>query len=260
LTFRIVIPARFGSERLPGKPLADIHGKPMIVHVVEAASRSAADEVLVATDDARIVAAVSDAGYRAVMTRSDHPSGSDRVMEVATREGWPDDAIVLNVQGDEPLIPPQVLDQLAACLKANSTLASATLCERLSRFEDLTNPNVVKVVRGADGRALYFSRAPIPFRRSLFESEPVSQPEALPAEALLLEGPWWRHIGVYGYRTWALRRFVDLPLGALERLERLEQLRMLENALPMQVEEACRPVPGGIDTEQDLERIRNMLD
>ena len=253
MTFHVVIPARFGSERLPGKPLADIHGKPMIVRVAEAASRSLAAEVVVATDDERIVSAVAEAGYQAEMTRSDHASGSDRVMEVATNRGWADDAIVLNVQGDEPQVPAAVLNQLADSLAADSTLASATLCEPVLTYEALLDPNLVKVVRASDGRALYFSRAAIPFGREHFSASGERAGD-LPAV-----GRWWRHIGVYGYRCWALRRFVGLPLGQLEALEKLEQLRLLENGLEMQVLEACEEVPGGIDTPEDLERVRAEL-
>jgi len=250
VSFRIVIPARFGSERLPGKPLADIHGKPMIVRVAEAAGRSSAAEVVVATDDERIVLAVEAAGFEAVMTRADHASGSDRVMEVARTRGWGDDEIVLNVQGDEPQIPAAVLDQLAGALSAEPSVASATLCEPIENFEALLDPNLVKVVRAADQRALYFSRAAIPYGRDLFAEASGELPE---------QGRWWRHVGVYGYRCWALKRFVELPIGSLEALEKLEQLRALENGLEMRVLEACETVPGGVDTEQDLDRVRALL-
>ena len=254
MSYRIVIPARLSSERLPEKPLADIAGKPMVVRTVEAASRSKAAEVLVATDDQRVAEAVEAAGYRAVMTRSDHPSGSDRIMEVVVGEGWSEDEVVLNVQGDEPLVPAEVLDQLAAALTAEPELASATLCEPVTEYLELVNPNVVKVVRGADERALYFSRAPIPYDREHFSRESNSLPDSL-----LEEGEWWRHIGVYAFRVWALRKFVSLPVARLERLERLEQLRLLENGLPMRVAVACRQVPPGVDTEDDLSRVRELL-
>jgi 3-deoxy-manno-octulosonate cytidylyltransferase (CMP-KDO synthetase) len=246
-TFRIVIPARYASVRLPGKPLADILGKPMIVWVVEAANRSRAAEVVVATDDERVQKAVEAAGHRAMMTRADHPSGSDRIMEVARRLGWGDDDIVLNVQGDEPLIPSAVLDQLATVLQDRPELASATLCEPLVSATALTDPNQVKVVRDADGRALYFSRAPIPWDRTHFGEGVASLPAG---------GQWWRHIGVYAYRRWALEQFVSLPTGRLEAVEKLEQLRLLEHGLSMQVEVACHPVPAGVDTQRDLERAR----
>lgn len=250
MTFRVVIPARFGSERLPGKPLADIHGKAMIVRVADAAARSAAREVVVATDDERIVEIVEAAGHQVCLTRVDHPSGSDRVMEVAVARGWAEDEIVLNVQGDEPLIPPAVLDQLGQALLEDGSIASATLCERISSMADLRDPNVVKVVRSVDKRALYFSRAPIPYGRDLF---------GMDAQALSDHGAWWRHIGVYAYRVWALAQFVALPLAELERLEKLEQLRLLENGMTMIVEEACQEVPGGVDTEEDLQRVRSLI-
>ncbi|MEM8769952.1 MAG: 3-deoxy-manno-octulosonate cytidylyltransferase, partial [Pseudomonadota bacterium] len=191
MSYRVVIPARFGSERLPGKPLVDIHGKPMIVRVAEAVAASSAAEIVVATDDERIFQAVNDAGYQAQLTRTDHQSGSDRVMEVVTALGWPRDAIVLNVQGDEPLIPAAVLEQLVEALQKEAELGSATLCEPLTTLADLENPNIVKVVRSRQGRALYFSRAPIPFDRSSS------------AQGERLAPGWWRHVGVYGYRVWA---------------------------------------------------------
>lgn len=250
MSFHIVIPARFGSERLPGKPLADIHGKPMIVRVAEAASRSSAVEVVIATDDERIASAVEAEGFEAEITRADHVSGSDRVMEVVRARGWDDDDIVLNVQGDEPQIPAAVLEQLAGALSASPHVASATLCEPIKRFEALLNPNLVKVVRAADQRALYFSRSPIPYGRDLFADATGELPQ---------QGQWWRHIGVYGYRCWALKKFVDLPTGSLEALEKLEQLRLLENGLEMRVLEACAAVPGGIDTQQDLDRVRALI-
>ena len=251
MTYRVVIPARFGSERLPGKPLADLNGRPMIVRVAEAAARSSALEIVVATDDERIQAAVEAEGFSAVMTRADHASGSDRVMEVARTRGWSGDEIILNVQGDEPFIPPAVLDQLATVLAADTDAASATLCEPLSTFEELLDENLVKVVRSVTHRALYFSRAPIPWGRGHFAETSGALPEA---------GRWWRHIGVYGFRCWALTRFVELPQGDLEALERLEQLRFLENGLDMRVEEACERVPGGIDTPEDLARARARLE
>jgi len=251
VSYRVVIPARFGSERLPGKPLADLAGKPMIVRVAEAAARSSAREVVVATDDERVLAAVEAAGFEALMTRSEHPSGSDRVMEVACLGGWPEDEIILNVQGDEPFIPPAVLDQLAAVLASAPAVASATLCEPIGDFEQLMDPNLVKVVRSVSNRALYFSRAAMPYGRGLFDQ---------PAGALPGQGSWWRHIGVYGFRCWALARFVELPMGALEALEKLEQLRFLENDLEMSVVEACEPVPGGIDTPEDLARARQRFE
>jgi 3-deoxy-manno-octulosonate cytidylyltransferase (CMP-KDO synthetase) len=208
-------------------------------------------EVVVATDDERILDAVSASGFKAVLTRTDHPSGSDRVMEVVRLCGWSEEDIVLNVQGDEPFVPPAVLDQLGEALAAEPEVASATLCEPLSTFEQLLDPNLVKVVRSATGRALYFSRAPVPYGRGMFEDTVGDLPR---------EGAWWRHIGIYGFRCWALERFVRLPMGALEALEKLEQLRFLENDLEMRVIGACEPVPGGIDTPEDLARGRALFE
>lgn len=226
----------------------------MIVRVAEAASRSAAREVVVATDDERVVLAVEAAGFDAQMTRTGHASGSDRVMEVVVTRGWDEDEIVLNVQGDEPQIPAAVLEQLAAALRDDPAVASATLCEAMETFDLLLDPNVVKVVRAADQRALYFSRSPIPYGRDLFNRDLCQENGTLPQA-----GNWWRHIGVYGYRCWALQQFVSLPVGTLEALEKLEQLRFLENGLEMRVLESCEDVPGGIDTPEDLDRVRALL-
>jgi 3-deoxy-manno-octulosonate cytidylyltransferase (CMP-KDO synthetase) len=248
--FSVVIPARYESTRLPGKPLVDIAGLPMIVRVAERAVESGAREVIVATDDQRIVEAVERAGYRALLTRSDHASGSDRVMEVVVACGWNDQEIVLNVQGDEPLIPPDVISQLARRLAADDSLAAATLCEPIKNRATLLDPNVVKVVRSRKGLALYFSRAPVPYDRHSFAAELVD---------LAADRHWWRHIGVYAYRVWALAQFVGLPVSELEATESLEQLRLLDNGMDMLVEQACESVPGGVDTPADLERIRALL-
>ena len=243
--FHVVIPARIGSSRLPGKPLLDIAGLPMIVRVARQAAASGAMSVIVATDDRKIERAVTGAGYRALMTRTDHVSGSDRVEEVAEREGWPDEAIVVNVQGDEPLLPPEAVRQVADAMAADPALDAATLCEPIDDVRSVADANCVKVVRDTRNRALYFSRSPIPGARADGEPGPA--------------GPWLRHLGIYGYRARALRRFVALGPGTLERAESLEQLRLLENGMRMLVLDSCRPVPGGVDTPQDLERVRNHL-
>ena len=240
--FHVVIPARFGSSRLPGKPLLDIAGTPMIVRVARQAVESGATSVIVATDDRKIERAVNDAGYRALMTRTDHVSGSDRVQEVSEREGWPDETVIVNVQGDEPLLPPEVVSQVAEAMTADAALDAATLCEPVGEARIAADPNCVKVVRDARNHALYFSRAPIPGAR-----------------ANSTAGPWLRHLGVYGYRAATLRRFVALRPGALERTESLEQLRLLENGMTLLVLDCCRPVPAGIDTPEDLERVRRLL-
>jgi 3-deoxy-manno-octulosonate cytidylyltransferase (CMP-KDO synthetase) len=250
VSFHVVIPARFASTRLPGKPLVDINGLPMIVRVARQASASGAREVVVATDDERIARAVRDAGFAAELTRTDHVSGSDRVMEVAERRGWEESEVVINVQGDEPLIPPSVIRQVASCLTAEPGFAAATLCEHVEEADYLFDPNVVKVVCGLDHGALYFSRAPIPYARDAFAQSTSVLPPG---------GHWRRHIGIYAYRVGALRRFVTTPPGVLEQLESLEQLRLLENGMRIRVEVACEPVPGGVDTPADLDRVRRAL-
>jgi 3-deoxy-manno-octulosonate cytidylyltransferase (CMP-KDO synthetase) len=244
--FYVVIPARYASTRLPGKPLADIGGRPMIVRVAEQARRSRAQAVVVATDDERVQAALREHGFQGVLTRVDHASGSDRVMEVVDRMGWMDESIVVNVQGDEPLIPPRVIDQVAGLLQADPAIGIATLCEPIRDARIVFEPNVVKVVRSRAGRALYFSRAPMPWQRDAFPQ----------ASGTLTGDHWRRHVGIYGYRVAALRRFCALPPGDLERLESLEQLRLLENDIAIRVADAVEDVPGGVDTPADLERVR----
>jgi len=249
--FSVVIPARFASTRLPGKPLADIGGLPMIVRVARQALSSGAREVVIATDDDRVVAAVRAYGLDAMMTRVDHPSGSDRVMEIAEAKGWANDHIVVNVQGDEPLIPPVVIEQVAKLLIDNRNVLVATLCEPIRDPVLVFDPNVVKVVRDINARARYFSRAPIPWRREDF----ASRSDGL----TLTENAWWRHIGIYGYRVEGLVRFCGLPTSSLERIESLEQLRLLENGIDIIVGEAIANVPGGVDTPADLDRVRALL-
>lgn len=249
--FQVVIPARYASTRLPGKPLADIGGAPMIVRVAERAAASGAADVVVATDDERVREAVTAAGFEAVMTRPDHPSGSDRVMEVAELRGWTEDTVVVNVQGDEPLIPPAVIAQVAELLHGHPEAGVATLCEPVAELAQVFDPNVVKAVADRHGRALYFSRAPVPYARDLFPER-----ERRPAAELLAAGGWRRHVGIYGFRLEVLRRFVTMPTGTLERLESLEQLRLLEHGIPILLADACAAVPGGVDTPADLDRAR----
>ncbi len=250
--FSVVIPARFASTRLPGKPLADIAGLPMIVRVAQQAKSSGAREVVIATDDDRVRSAARDHGFEAILTRSDHQSGSDRVMEVVLAKGWPSDHIVVNVQGDEPLIPPVVIEQVARLLLDDPDVLVATLCEAIDDTQRLFDPNVVKVVREAGGRARYFSRAPIPWRRDDFATAKLSA-------IALRERAWWRHIGIYGYRVAGLARFCELPMGLVERIESLEQLRLLENGIDIIVGEAVAEVPGGVDTPADLDRVRELF-
>jgi 3-deoxy-manno-octulosonate cytidylyltransferase (CMP-KDO synthetase) len=247
MSYTVVIPSRYGSSRLPGKPLLSIGDKPMVQHVWERASRSAADRVIIATDDERIEQAARGFGAEVMLTRADHVSGTDRLQEVAATLELADDHIVVNVQGDEPLIPPAVIDQVAANLAANPGAGIATLCEPIEDRADLENPNVVKVVADAQGRALYFSRAPIPWPRDAF----AGQGAPLPAG-----DHWFRHIGIYAYRSGFLHQFVNWPPAPQESLEQLEQLRAQYNGVEIHVAPCCEAVPAGVDTQADLDAVR----
>jgi 3-deoxy-manno-octulosonate cytidylyltransferase (CMP-KDO synthetase) len=249
--FSVIIPARYGSTRLPAKPLKQIAGKPMIQWVYEAACNSAAEEVWIATDDQRVADAVTTFGARVCMTRADHESGTDRLQEVATQLGLADDAIVVNVQGDEPLLPSAVIDQVARNLAECPSASMATLSEPLHSATDCFNPNIVKVVSDIHQQALYFSRAPIPWGRDSYSSGTPLLPAAELAQ---------RHIGLYAYRVALLHRFVTWPVAALEAFEKLEQLRVLANGHKIHVASACAPVPGGVDTPEDLERVKRLLE
>ena len=248
---RIVIPARHASSRLPGKPLADIAGKPMIVRVAEAAQRCGHEGVWVATDHEDIRAVVEGHGYEVVMTRADHPSGTDRIAEVAERLGWLDDEIVVNIQGDEPLIDPALIDAVATALRDDPGAAIATAAHAIEDAADFFNPNVVKVVCDAAGRALYFSRAPMPWARDAFAADR----EALPADLGAL-----RHIGLYAYRVRFLRRYGRLAPAPLERSEALEQLRALWHGSPIRVVTCATAPPAGVDTPEDLARVRKVFE
>lgn len=252
MKYTVIIPARYASTRLPGKPLRDIAGSTMIQRVYQQAQLSSASRVIVATDDPRIGHAVDGFGGEVVMTSPDHVSGTDRLEEVARQCGLAEDDIVVNVQGDEPLIPPQVIDQVAANLAANTEAGVATLSEPITEVEVFVNPNVVKVVSAHDGRALYFSRAPIPWPRDQFGETPV----ALPVSGDRAGGSHFqRHIGIYAYRVALLHRFVSWPVAPLESLESLEQLRFMYQGIKIHVAPACRDVPGGVDTEEDLQFV-----
>ena len=243
----MVIPARYGSTLFPGKPLIDLNGKPMVVRVAERASVSSAEQVLVATDDARIAAACEAWGVACAMTRSDHLTGTDRLSEVATELNLPDDAVVVNVQGDEPLIPATVIDRVAAVLEANPKASIATLCHPIHDVADIANPNVVKCVVGEMGEALYFSRAPIPYARDAWRNGIEFVPEAMPI---------YRHIGLYAYRAGFLRGFPQLSVPAIERYEALEQLRALAHGFRIAVGVVADALPPGIDTPLDYQRLK----
>jgi 3-deoxy-manno-octulosonate cytidylyltransferase (CMP-KDO synthetase) len=249
--FTVVIPARYQSTRLPGKPLQLIAGKPMIQWVWEQACKSSAEHVVVATDDPRIVAACQAFGSEVVMTRADHESGTDRLAEVAQALGLAPDAIVVNVQGDEPLIPPALIDQVAANLASAQAAAMATLAEPIQDVESLFNPNVVKVATDVNGLALTFSRAPLPWARDQFAEDRG----VLPAEV-----PYRRHIGIYAYRAGFLQDFVAWGPCWLENVERLEQLRALWHGIRIHVADAIEAPPAGVDTPDDLERVRRLLE
>lgn len=252
MSFYVVIPARYASTRLPAKPLKEIAGKPMIQHVYERACQSAAAQVIIATDDARIETAVKAFGARVCMTSTAHNSGTDRLQEVATQLGLGPDDIIVNVQGDEPLIPPEVINQVAKNLAENTYASVATLSEPIHTLEDFRNPNIVKAVADQNGKALYFSRAPIPWPRDHFaQAEINTLPAGFPAQ---------RHIGIYAYRVALLNRFITWPQAMLEKIESLEQLRVLANGEAIHIDEACAQVPGGVDTEADLQRVKALLE
>jgi len=252
MSFSVVIPARYGSSRFPGKPLATLAGKPMLQHVYERACQSEAERVIIATDDERIARVARAFGAEVCITSSSHPSGTDRLQEVVHTLGFYADDIVVNVQGDEPLIPPRIINQVAHNLMALPMAGIATLSEPIETVAALRNPNVVKVVSDHRGMALYFSRAPIPWPRDDFAAPTAV--DTLPAGFC-----WQRHIGLYAYRVKLLNEFVRWPPAPLEQTECLEQLRALWNGVAIHVDGADEPPPAGVDTPEDLERIRRLL-
>lgn len=262
MSFSIVIPSRFGSTRLEGKALLDIAGKPMVQRVYEQSCLSDADEVLVATDDSRIADAVNAFGGQVVMTSDKHPSGTDRLEEVVTKKAYAKDHVVVNVQGDEPLIPPEVINQVAANLLSNTNAGIATLCERITDQSEIVNPNAVKVVRNQHNFAQLFSRAPIPWLRnwpsldSIGSDSHLDSSFAMPPDDAI---QWFRHIGIYAYRVNVLKQFVSWPMSAGEKAESLEQLRALDNGIAIHCEETKCRLPGGIDTQEDLDRVRALF-
>lgn len=246
--FIIVIPARYASTRFPGKPLAKIGSKPMLQHAWECALKSGAREVIIATDDERIREVAIAFGAVVCMTSSEHPSGTDRLAEVCARHGWRDEAIVVNLQGDEPLTPAELLQQVAANLAQHPKAGMATLSTPILNRDDVFDPNVVKVVSDAQGYALYFSRAPIPWNRDRagnLDSQAVQQ--------------YQRHLGIYAYRVNFLRAYSQMAPCALEQIEKLEQLRALYHGVTIHVEPACRQPGPGIDTPEDLEKVKALL-
>jgi 3-deoxy-manno-octulosonate cytidylyltransferase (CMP-KDO synthetase) len=247
--FIVAIPARYGSTRLPGKPLRLLGGEPLIVHVVRRARAAGAARVVVATDDDRIARAVADSGIDVCMTRSDHASGSDRLAECADREGWRDDALVVNLQGDEPFAPVAGIRAVAETL-CEDDAPMATLAAPITSTGRWFDPNCVKLVRDLRGRALYFSRAPLPWARDALARDRQAMPDGV---AVL------RHIGIYGYRAGFLKTFAALPPSPLERAEALEQLRALEHGYPIAVRITPEPFPPGIDTPEDLVRAERVL-
>lgn len=251
--FVALIPARMASTRLPDKPLADIGGVPMVLRVVEQAHASGAAQVAVATDSAAVAAVCAAAGVTALLTRADHPTGTDRLAEAADQLGLADDRIVVNVQGDEPQMPPALIGRVAALLAAHPDCAIATAAHPIESAADWLAPNVVKVVCDARGRALYFSRAPIPFARDALPGFPRQLPDALPPA---LVGAVQRHIGLYAYRVSFLRAYRALAPSPLESIEALEQLRALWHGHRIVVESTPDAPPAGIDTPADLERVR----
>ncbi len=251
--FSVIIPARFASSRFPGKPLALLQGKPMVQHVYERACQSEAARIMIATDDARIADVAAGFGAEVVMTSPNHPSGTDRLQEVVSKQGFYADDIVVNVQGDEPLIPPRIINQVAHNLQAEQSASIATLSEPILDVQSLLNPNVVKVVSDANGMALYFSRAPMPWPRDAFATAQGQQ--------TLPEGySWQRHIGIYAYRVKLLNDFVKWPPAPLEQTECLEQLRAMWQGARIHVAEADEQPPTGVDTPEDLARLQQLLE
>jgi len=246
--FNIVIPARFQSERFPGKPLAEISGKAMVLHVYERAQQSGAAEVLIATDNKKIFDAASAAGAQVCMTSDQHETGTDRLAEVVALQKWENDSIVVNVQGDEPLIPVACINQVANNLHSHSTAVMSTLATPIVTVDDYQNPNVVKVLSNVNGMAMLFSRASVPYARDgVTSDESVVSLKAM------------RHIGIYAYRSGFLRRYPALPECALEKIEKLEQLRVLYRGESIHVDTACE-IPGpGVDTPEQLAQVQKII-
>jgi 3-deoxy-manno-octulosonate cytidylyltransferase (CMP-KDO synthetase) len=248
--FNVIIPARYASSRLPGKPLLDIAGKPMVVRVAQRTMESGARKVIIATDHEAIARAAQEHGIEVCITGAHHVSGTDRLAEVVDKLDLEDDEVVVNVQGDEPLIDPKTIRNTALQLHLHPEAAIATVCHAIHDKETLFNPNVVKVVVDVQGFALYFSRAPIPYARDAFGAG-LTLPEGLPA---------YRHIGLYAYRAGYLRYYANLSQAPIEQFEALEQLRALWHGYKICVAVSDQPAPPGVDTAEDLERVRRMFE
>jgi len=249
IEYAVVIPARFESQRLPGKALLDIAGKPLLQHVWECAVQSSATQVIIATDHADIMTAAQGFGAEVIMTSAKHASGSDRIAECVAKLNWSDDQLVVNLQGDEPLMPPECLAQVARLLSTDAVADAASLYWPIENEDELTDPNTVKVVLNQLGHALMFSRSPIPFSRQF----------ASISKALDSGIKWRRHLGLYAYRAASLRKFTDTAPTPLERTEHLEQLRYLETGGRIVLEQACEYIPAGVDSRDDLDRIKNLM-
>lgn len=244
VSFTVIIPARYESSRLPGKPLADIDGKPMVQWVYERSKASGADRIVVATDDERIQKVVEEFGGEVCMTAKHHTSGTERLAEVVESLGLADDSVIVNVQGDEPMIPSVNISQVANNL-VKSSVGMATLAEPICSYTELSNPNVVKVVTDKDGLALYFSRSVMPFDRD--------------GDKETLNFDYLRHIGIYAYRAGFIKQYVSWPASQLEQIESLEQLRVLWQGEKIHVAAAAEPPPAGVDTAEDLEQVRRLV-
>lgn len=244
MSFKVVIPARYASSRLPGKPLLDIAGKPMVIRVAEQANKSGAETIVIATDFDKIMQVAETHGIDAVMTRVDHQSGTDRIAEVAEQLNWADDDIVVNVQGDEPLIDPVLIQEVALTLAHSREAVMATACHAINDEASMLNPNVVKVVMNAEGHALYFSRSPIPYPRDETHKQNIKA---------------HRHVGIYAYRVGFLKQYADLSITALEQIESLEQLRVLHHGYKIAVTVTDNAPATGVDTQADLDYVRSVF-
>lgn len=251
VSFKVVIPARYASTRLPGKPLLPIAGKPMVLHVAERAREANAEEIVVATDDQRIFDVVTKAGVDAVMTRSDHNSGTERIAEVTQTRGWNETDIIVNLQGDEPLVPADYISDVAQALAGQQQAGIATLAARIKENEEIFNPNAVKVVLDCNGYALYFSRAPIPWDRDHFTLTGTGH--------LSDKIPFLRHIGIYAYKVGFIRKYIQWSISSLETVESLEQLRILWNGEKVLVATVSDAPEAGVDTVEDLQRVEKAL-